>query len=258
MTFNFLMNGPPQPDDAQARQQYLTSRTGPYTNSGPNAFVFLPLNKVSSRGSSILSQVNAQTPAQYLRSGTDQTIVAGFAKQKEIIARRLATDTMAASELVFSGGSIMCSTQHPLSRGYVEITSNNPFATPAINFRYGSNPLDNTLLTDIVRYSRTILNTAAIRELNPMEFSPGTQVTTDDALINWIKQQKSTMFHSCCTAPMQARELGGVVDTNAKVYGTSNLRIVDASIIPIIPASHPQSTVYALAEKVADLVKADA
>lgn len=46
-----------------------------------------------------------------------------------------------------------------------------------------------------------------------------------------------------------------VVDSHARVYGVQGLRVVDASAFPFLPPGHPQSTVYALAEKVADLIK---
>lgn len=49
---------------------------------------------------------------------------------------------------------------------------------------------------------------------------------------------------------MMKRELGGVVDSKLKVYGVQNLRIVDASVIPMLPAAHLQTSIYAIAEKV--------
>ncbi|KAF9445168.1 GMC oxidoreductase [Macrolepiota fuliginosa MF-IS2] len=61
--------------------------------------------------------------------------------------------------------------------------------------------------------------------------------------------------HLAGTAPMASRDLGGVVDSNLKVYGTSNLRIVDASIMPLIVGAHLQATVYAIAEKAADIIR---
>lgn len=54
---------------------------------------------------------------------------------------------------------------------------------------------------------------------------------------------------------MLPKELGGVVDTSLKVYGTSNIRVVDASVMPFQVCGHLQSTVYAVAERAADIIK---
>ena len=54
---------------------------------------------------------------------------------------------------------------------------------------------------------------------------------------------------------MMSRELGGVIDSKMMVYGTSDLRVVDASAIPFEVNGHPTSTIYAMAEKAADLIK---
>lgn len=54
---------------------------------------------------------------------------------------------------------------------------------------------------------------------------------------------------------MLAKELGGVVDAQLKVHGMPNLRVVDASVMPMIPATHLSSTVYAIAELVSHFIK---
>lgn len=56
---------------------------------------------------------------------------------------------------------------------------------------------------------------------------------------------------------MMAQELGGVVDSSLKVYGTSNVRVVDGSVIPMQTSGHLSSTIYAIAEKAADIIKAE-
>lgn len=55
---------------------------------------------------------------------------------------------------------------------------------------------------------------------------------------------------------MMPEELGGCVNTELQVYGTRKLSVVDASIIPMIPATHLQATVYAIAERASDIIKA--
>lgn len=62
-------------------------------------------------------------------------------------------------------------------------------------------------------------------------------------------------FHPISTASMMPKEVGGVVDTSLKVYGTANVRVVDASVLPMQVCGHLQSTVYAVAERAADIIK---
>lgn len=54
---------------------------------------------------------------------------------------------------------------------------------------------------------------------------------------------------------MLPRELNGVVDSTLKVHGVENVRVVDASAIPLISTANLQATVYAFAERAADLIK---
>lgn len=64
-------------------------------------------------------------------------------------------------------------------------------------------------------------------------------------------------LHPLGTAAMMARELGGVVNSRLRVYGTSNVRVCDASVVPLQVSGHLGSTVYAVAEKASDLIKED-
>ncbi|UDD65244.1 hypothetical protein AFCA_012435 [Aspergillus flavus] len=63
------------------------------------------------------------------------------------------------------------------------------------------------------------------------------------------------MWHFAGTCSMLPREKDGVVDSHLKVYGIEGLRVVDASAIPLISTANLQATVYAFAERAADLIK---
>jgi choline dehydrogenase-like flavoprotein len=69
------------------------------------------------------------------------------------------------------------------------------------------------------------------------------------------KELVLSMYHVSGTCAMMPREDGGVVDPQLKVYGTTNLRVVDASIFPLEPRGNTQATVFAVAEKAADIIR---
>ncbi|KAK1235754.1 hypothetical protein PQX77_001012 [Marasmius sp. AFHP31] len=77
----------------------------------------------------------------------------------------------------------------------------------------------------------------------------------DEAYREYVRSACLSGIHPMGSASLMPRELGGVVDENLKVYGTSNLRVADLSILPIMLATHPQGTAYGIGEKAADIIK---
>ncbi|KAK5007243.1 hypothetical protein LTR39_005457 [Cryomyces antarcticus] len=144
----------------------------------------------------------------------------------------------------------------PFTRGTVQITSSEPLQPPAIDPRYGANPIDLQVLVAALKFNRRILATPSMLELQPAQFVPPVDAN-DDALMQIVKNGIRTEYHPAGTCAMLPLGLGGVVSPRLQVYGTQNLRIVDASIFPILPASHLQAVVYGVAEKAADIIKAD-
>jgi choline dehydrogenase len=61
--------------------------------------------------------------------------------------------------------------------------------------------------------------------------------------------------HGIGTAAMMRRELGGVVDSELRVYGTENVRVVDASVYPVQIVGHPTASLYGVAERASDIIK---
>ena len=145
---------------------------------------------------------------------------------------------------------------HPLSRGTCHITSANPFDPPAIDPRWLTNPVDRQVLVEALLFNRRILTTPPMLELQAAQFVPPINADTN-AINQVISNGLRTEFHPSGTCAMLPLAQGGVVDSHLRVWGTQNLRVVDAGIFPIIPAAHLQSVVYAVAEKAADIFKAD-
>ncbi|KAI1419856.1 oxidoreductase [Xylaria sp. FL1777] len=144
----------------------------------------------------------------------------------------------------------------PLSRGTVHIVSSDSNEAPEINPKYLSNPLDVEVLAQHVMYIGSIANSAPLSNVlkQPLEQSLLTHIADLDAAKQYIKARTISMWHPAGTCAMLSEHVGGVVDASLRVYGVSNLRVVDASVVPLLPPGNIQSTVYALAERAADLI----
>lgn len=191
-----------------------------------------------------------QWPTEYLPEGLDPTLVAGFALQKGSLVERLGQKNVASYEIINNNaGSLTVAIMHPFSRGTCFITSANPFEPPAIDPRWLSNPVDRQILIEALRFNQRIIQSPAMAELQVAQFVPPFNAD-EDALSAIIDNGIRTEFHPSGTLSMLPLAQGGVVDPHLRVYGTRNLRVVDASIFPMIPAAHLQAVVYAVAEKV--------
>ena len=156
--------------------------------------------------------------------------------------------------------SFLISLAHPFSRGTVHVSSSSPRDPPVIDPRYLSHPLDVEILARHVRYIPTIASTqplASYVKLNGHRLPRNSNIDTLDAVKNHCRRNFITNNHPCGTCAMMPWNMGGVVDERLKVYGVKALRVVDASIFPMIPRGNIQSSVYAVAERAADLIKED-
>ncbi|KAG6808976.1 hypothetical protein H0H92_002182 [Tricholoma furcatifolium] len=160
---------------------------------------------------------------------------------------------------------------HPLSRGSVHIVSSDGLEYPEIQYNFFQNPVDLYIMAAGAQRVQEIISTAPISgfiagepyirtpmvsthlELAPL--APAAGVTSIDDLSEYIKAEASYTNHVMGSALLAPQADGGVVDPTLKVYGTSNVYVVDASIIPLQPAAHSQATVYAVAEYAAQLFK---
>ncbi|KAI0847694.1 putative GMC oxidoreductase [Daldinia vernicosa] len=156
--------------------------------------------------------------------------------------------------------SIVAVLSHPFSRGSVHIQSADPNSSPVVDPRAMSHPLDLELHARHVLLLEKIRDTPPLRELfkegGRRLHHGGQRIETLDQAKQAVKNGYTPHYHVCGTAAMMPRESGGVVDSSLRVYGVDGLRIVDASVFPLIPRGNIQSSVYAVAEKAADLIRA--
>lgn len=150
----------------------------------------------------------------------------------------------------------------PFSRGNVSIISDNVFTKPKVTVNFFNVDFDLAVQTAGVRLARRILNNRAFSSISSGEDIPGIETVPEDghggsdsAWQEWIQNGFNPVSHPIGTAPMMRRDLGGVVDAKLRVYDTTNLRVVDASILPIQISAHLSSTLYGVAEKAADIIK---
>jgi choline dehydrogenase-like flavoprotein len=147
--------------------------------------------------------------------------------------------------------------QHPLSKGNVHISSSNITSKPTINPNYLSHPYDLEAAANLAKFLRTIASAEPMRSVWTNEYEPGNAVQSDEDWKTYALGNTLSIYHPIGTAALLPEEDGGVVDAELKVYGTKSLRIVDASIIPLLPSAHIQTLVYGIAEKAAEMIIAE-
>ncbi|KAH7014188.1 GMC oxidoreductase [Microdochium trichocladiopsis] len=147
----------------------------------------------------------------------------------------------------------------PFARGSVHVGSANSTANAVINPNYFMLDWDLTEQAGGAAFIRRMFNTAPLADVVGSEILPGLDAVPQDASLeqwgSYLKGNYRSNFHPVGTAAMMPKEKGGVVDVEMKVYGTANLRVMDASVLPFQVCGHLTSTLYAVAERLSDIIK---
>lgn len=144
------------------------------------------------------------------------------------------------------------------SRGRVGLKSSDAQDSPRVDPNYYAEELDRVVLRAGIRkvlrlFNDTTDGKAIVESENPPPGLPPLSVNASDEEIDVrVRSEGRTFFHAAGTSSM-----GKVVDTDLKVMGVRNLRVVDASVLPIPIAAHYQVCVYAIAEQAADIILGD-
>jgi choline dehydrogenase len=152
-----------------------------------------------------------------------------------------------------SGFTCYAHPMRPESRGHIHITAADPQRPPAINFNFLSSPPDAELTVRAVRIARAIMTAPAMAPFELAEAAPGAGRTTDDDIIDWVKQAAETTYHPVGTCKMGSDPMA-VVDAQLRVHGIEGLRVADASIMPTLTSGNTNAPSIMIGEKAADLV----
>jgi choline dehydrogenase-like flavoprotein len=142
----------------------------------------------------------------------------------------------------------------PRSTGAVHATSASAFDLPAVDPRYLSHPVD---LEVLARHALAVHKMAETEPLAHSLKKDGKRVVLndiDDAKA-YLQDTLTGAHHWTGSCSMMPREMGGVVDEKLRVHGCQNLRVCDASIIPVMVRGNPQAAVYGVAERASEIIK---
>lgn len=146
----------------------------------------------------------------------------------------------------------------PTSRGSIHIASPDAAVAPAIAPNYLSTDYDRHVAVNALRLTRRIAAAPALAPYRPHEILPGLAYQTEEELQDAAGNVGTTIFHPVGTCRMgTADDPGAVVDSRLRVRGVEGLRVVDASVMPVITSGNTNSPTLMIAERASDMLRAD-
>lgn len=143
----------------------------------------------------------------------------------------------------------------PKSRGEVHIVSSQDTMAPSIAPRYLSDPLDRQTVIAGLRLGRELAKQPSLMPYVVGETVPGPLAATDEALLQYARDNGSTVYHGVGTCRMGLDAASGaVVDAQLRVHGVKRLRVIDGSIMPSMTSTNTNATVLMIAERASDLL----
>jgi choline dehydrogenase len=146
--------------------------------------------------------------------------------------------------------------QRPESRGYVRISSADPFQQPIIQTNYLAAELDRRVVVAGMKLARRLLKSEPLSPYYEYEDFPGPGVQSDDEFLAAATQRGTTTFHPGCTCRMgPANSSWAVVDDQLRVHGLERLRVIDASIMPRMISANLNASTMMIADRASDLIR---
>ncbi len=145
----------------------------------------------------------------------------------------------------------------PEARGTVRLKTSNPLDWPEIKFNFPTSDNDMRVMIQGVRIARSIVRQHAMQKLLVKETLPGIQVRTDEEIAADTRARGVSNLHPVGSCGMGSGPMA-VVDSRLRVHGVPGLRVVDASIMPVIVAGNTNAPTIMIAEKASDMIQEDA
>ncbi|KAF8996654.1 hypothetical protein BDQ17DRAFT_1544687 [Cyathus striatus] len=223
----------------EALAQWNNTRTGPFADGAFNQLGFVRLP----RNSSVFQRVPDPSPGP----NTPHIMMTPITGNGFTLA------LPGNGNVVGMGTHVLT----PTSRGFVRINSTNPLSQPIIDLGVLTTEFDILTMIQAVRSVQKFFSAPIWRGflLNPV--NPALLPNATDAMIElYVRNGAGSPPHTVGTASMSPKGAKyGVVDPDLRLKGAVGVSVVDASVIPIVPAGHTQAPIYAVAERGADLIK---
>ena len=146
--------------------------------------------------------------------------------------------------------------QRPTSRGFVHARSSDPFEQPFIQPNYLAEEFDRRVLLAGMKLARRLLKTKPLEPYYDREDVPGPNVQSDDELLDVARQRGTTTFHPAGTCRMgPLSDPTAVVDDQLRVHGIEGLRVIDASIMPLMLSANLNAATMMIADKASDMLR---
>ncbi|TFK24012.1 FAD-linked reductase [Coprinopsis marcescibilis] len=146
----------------------------------------------------------------------------------------------------------------PTSRGSITLGSSDPFAQPLIDTGIFTSPVNIQIMVEAMKSARKFYSAPVWNDYVLDTAVPFTEDILDDdeAVIEVLKKLTNYAWHLVGTVAMLPADADwGYVDPDLRLKKVTGLHVVDASIMPFVPAAHTQFPVYVIAERAANLIK---
>jgi choline dehydrogenase len=141
------------------------------------------------------------------------------------------------------------------STGSIHVVSSRPDTPPTIRFNFLSASLDREVTLEAMCITRRIMTAPAMEGIATDEIAPGVNISADDELLDWVRNNAETTYHPVGTCKMGVDSMA-VVDDQLRVRGLAGLRVADASIMPTLTSGNTNAPSIMIGEKAARMMLA--